>query len=94
VSRIGALRYTPSGTPILELTLAAPQTYFDKDSIGYFEVLIRGKIAEEGARIRIGQKIELKGSLWMRSFKNRKGARVNETKIMVETIEGETNEKI
>jgi single-stranded DNA-binding protein len=90
---MGVLKYTPSGSAVCEFTMAVPQIYFDKLTIGYFEVLLLGKSAENYRLLKIGQKITLKGSLWARSFKNRLGQKVNETKVLVESIEGESNEE-
>jgi single-strand DNA-binding protein len=91
VSRAGRLKYTPSGVAVCEFTFAVPQKYFEKESIGYFEVMLVGEDAEERASLlRIGKKLTLTGSLWARTFRNRQGAKVSETKILVELIEGES----
>ncbi len=87
VSRAGKLAYTPAGVPVLEFTLAAPQRYFGRNTMGHFEVLVVGETAEELARfIRIGKRVTLKGLLWTRTFRDRKGNRVIETKILAESI--------
>jgi single-stranded DNA-binding protein len=91
VSRLGKLSYTPGGIAVLEITLAAPQLSFDKESVGYFEVLICGNLAEGvGPKLRVGQRVQLAGALWSRTFKDRQSNRVNETKIIAHSIEGDT----
>ncbi len=87
ISRAGKLAYTPAGVPVLEFTLAAPQRYFGKNSMGHFEVLVVGQTAEDIARaVRIGKRVTLKGGLWTRTFRDRKGTRVTETKILADTF--------
>jgi len=94
VSRSHGLKYTPTGTAVCEFTVAVPQKYFGKASIGYFEAAIFGDVALELApKLKIGKKIGLKGSLWTRTFKNRQGVKVSETKILVESVEGESHEE-
>ena len=84
VSRVGRLAYTPAGVAISEFTLAVPQTYFDKETIGYYEIVMVGKEAEElVGRVKIGRMLTLKGRLWTRSFRNRQGIKMTETKILV-----------
>lgn len=91
ISRAGGLKYLPSGTPIFELTLAVPQHHFDKASVGYFEVVISGRAAEDiNGQYTIGKTITVNGNLWARTYRNRKGAKVTETKVIVENIEGES----
>lgn len=83
VSRLGSLKYTPSGVAVWEFTLAVPQTYFEKNSIGYFEVLLHGKYAEEqSSKLRVGQGISAEGNLWSRNYKNRQGLRLTEVKLV------------
>jgi hypothetical protein len=56
--------------------------------------MLSGAVAEDSAaQLRIGKKLSLRGSLWSRSFKNRQGMKVNETKILVDSIEGESHEE-
>lgn len=89
VSRSGKLAYTPSGLAVLEFTLAAPQRYFDKESVGYFDVLLVGDEAESlASKVRVGRELSLTGSLWTRSFRNRRGEKMIETKVLAKTIGG------
>lgn len=87
ISRAGKLAYTPAGVPVLDFTLAAPQRYFGKSSMGHFEIMVIGETAEElKGLIRIGRRLTVSGYLWTRSFRDRKGNRVIETKILAEQI--------
>jgi single-stranded DNA-binding protein len=88
VSRIGALKYTPSGVAIREGLLAVNQQTFGKESVGYFELLFFGEIAErEVDSIRVGTSLLVQGSLWSRAYLNRKSAKVTEVKIVVQSFE-------
>lgn len=87
ISRLGPLRYTPSGTPIREFTIAVPQRQFEKSSIGYFELQLAGKSAEENIEaLRVGATLKVSGCLWARTFSDRQGRRVSETKILVDSL--------
>ncbi len=88
VSRVGQLKYTPSGKPTLEFTLAVPQRVLDADSYGYIEVVLFGNPAEDSAQsLKVGRLISIKGQLWGRSYKNRQGIKVNETKVICASLE-------
>ena len=88
VSRVKPVQYTPAGDALCEFTLAVPQTYLNRESIGYFEVMVVGELAEGlQLRMKIGKAVQVEGKLWMRAFKNRQGNRVTDTKIFVEKIE-------
>ncbi len=89
ISRVGKLAYTPAGSAVLEFTLAVPQTFFDKRSFGNFEVRIIGDLAETAAgsgSLRIGRAVAVSGSLWTRTYTDRKGVRVTEVKIVASEI--------
>lgn len=86
ISRVGGLKYTPAGKPILEFVLAVSQRSFDKDSMGYIEVQVEGSQAEDLKQvIRIGKIVEATGHLWSRKFRDRQGNQVTETKVILET---------
>ena len=69
--------------------MAVPQRQFDQESVGYFDVLAFGDDAESiQPLLRIGKKLQLKGALWSRNYRNRKGIKINETKIIVHSIGG------
>lgn len=87
ISRVGRLGYTPSGTPVLEFTLAAPQSHFDKRSVGNFEIVLVGEAAEvTSGKLRIGRKLTVAGSLWTRTFTNRQAMKVTEIKIIAAEV--------
>jgi single-strand DNA-binding protein len=88
VSRTSGLKYTPAGVAICDFTVAVVQRYFDKSSVGYFEAMVTGEIAENlFGQLKIGKTLTLSGSLWSRTFKDRNGRKVNETKILVDSME-------
>ena len=85
------MKYTPSGMAIFEFTVAIPQRFFEKDTVGYIEVMMIGESAVNTASsLKVGQQLSLKGRLFSRAYKNRRGTRVTETKVLAETIEGES----
>lgn len=89
VSRLRSLRYAPSGKAVLELTLAVNQRGVEKASVGYFELLITDVLAEQvAAEMRVGQVMEITGSLWNRRYRDRAGIQKEEMKIIVQTIGG------
>lgn len=88
ISRIGLLKYSPSGVAVREGLLAVNQRTLGKESVGYFELLFFGDVAERDAeKLKIGTALTVEGSLWSRSFRNRKGAKVTEIKIVVASFE-------
>lgn len=90
VSRVSPLKYTPFGTAICEFTIATRQEYLDKKSVGYFDVILIGKVAEERqTELRTGKQVVVGGALWSRSFRDRKGNKVCETKVIANSIEGD-----
>lgn len=97
ISRLGSLKYTPSGTAIRDFTLAVPQRLLEKNSVGYFEAQMTGRPAEERmVGLKVGSALKLTGSLWARTFLDRQGRKVNETKVLVDTmvpVEPEQKEK-
>jgi single-stranded DNA-binding protein len=88
LSRIGSLKYTPSGLPLREATLAVVQDVLGKSSVGYHDLLFHGDVAEKSVgSLKIGVSMSVVGELWQRSFKNRKGTKVSETKVVVSAVE-------
>jgi len=73
----------------MEITLAVPQAYLEKKTMGYFSLLCEGKMAESVSdkKLKIGQKISVRGSLWTRQYKNRQGMKVTEFHIVPSEIE-------
>ena len=91
ISHVEALQYTPTGRAILEFTLVVPQEVLEKKSMGYFNIVLVGSQAEAGVpAVRIGKQASVRGTLWRRSFRNRRGDAVTETKILADSMtEGE-----
>jgi single-strand DNA-binding protein len=88
VSRAAGLKYTPAGVAVCDFTVAVLQKYFGKSSMGYFEAMLTGENAENlSSQLKIGKTLKLTGTLWSRTFKDRNGRKVNETKILVDAIE-------
>ncbi|MBI4404690.1 MAG: single-stranded DNA-binding protein [Deltaproteobacteria bacterium] len=94
MSRLGALKYTPSGMAVQELTIAVQQNLFGRYSVGHFEGMLVGELAETtGRKLRIGSIVAVEGSLWMREYRDRQGKKVNETKVIMDFIEVKNDEK-
>lgn len=93
VSKVREVKYTPSGACLRELVLAVHHdAQLEKPSMGYFEIVFSGEIAQQKLNgVKIGDWVEVTGSLWNRSFKNREGVSINETKIIAETLKHETH---
>lgn len=88
ITRRANLKYTPGGTPICEFTIAVPQKCFERKSMGQLEIMMIGNTAEECApKLTVGKLLSLEGSLWTRSFMDRKGEWVKETKVLAESID-------
>ena len=89
VSRVGQLKYSPSGLALLEFTLAVEQRAYSKNSVGYYQVVVTGGQAEDlKGRLKIGTKLSLEGSLYQRSYTSRSGSKVEEVKVILETFGG------
>lgn len=87
VSRLGVLKYTPSGHPLAEISLAVPQELLAKPSMGTVQVVLTGDAAEtEFPKLRIGSYLRVEGKLWQRTYRTRKGERVNELKVIAHKI--------
>lgn len=87
ISRIGLLKYTPSGVPVRDGLLAVNQNALGKESVGYYDLLFFGEIAEQDVdKIRVGSSLTVVGSLWNRAYRNRKGQKISETKVIVESF--------
>jgi single-strand DNA-binding protein len=89
ISRLGQLKYTPSGLPLLEFTLAVTQEAYSKTNIGYFQVVVSGRQAEDlKGKLKIGTNVTLQGQLYQRAYTSRAGDKVDEVKIILETFGG------
>lgn len=88
VSKRGNLKYTPRGVAICEVTLAVPQNYVGGNNTGYFELVMAGELALRAVdKLRVGKMVRCEGNLWNREFKDRRGHRVRETKIVLANFE-------
>lgn len=85
VTRVEYLRYTPAGQPLLSFTIAVEQHRLDATSMGYIEAEVYGPQAETW-KPRIGTKIELEGELFQRSYKDRRGFKQSEIKVVAKEI--------
>ena len=92
VSRLGVLKYTPAGLPIAEISLAVPQEFMAKLSMGAVQVVLSGDAAEtEFPKLRVGSYLRIEGALWQRAYRTRKGERVNEVKVIAREVFLEEN---
>ena len=88
ISRVGHLKYSPSGLALLEFTLAVEQKAYEKVSIGYFPVVVADRLAEDlKGKLKIGMPLSIKGSLYQRMYSDRSGGKVDEIKIVLENLE-------
>ena len=72
---------------MVDLTLAVPQKLLDTASTGYIEALVCGESAvENGPNLRVGRRFAFQGALWARSFRNRRGERLSEVKLLIDSI--------
>lgn len=91
VSSAGRLSYSPEGSALCEFTLAVPQRTPLGKSVGNFQVLCLGEAAETlNPALRIGREMTVQGSLWVRNYRDRRGNKVQETKIIFESEIGGT----
>lgn len=87
VSQVGSLKYTPSGVPVGEVTVAVKQTHLELTNMGYFDVVLSGELAERWfSRLKIGISLEIVGQLWSRTYKNRQGVSLKETKVLASDL--------
>lgn len=89
ISRVGQLKYSPSGLAILEFSLAVDQQAYSKASVGYYQIVVTASQAEDlKGKLKIGMKLSLTGSLYQRSYTSRSGVKVDEVKVILETLGG------
>lgn len=87
MNRVGTLKYTPSGVAVRDCQLAVNQNAFGKESVGYFDLILFADIAEKPTPVlKVGAALDVEGTLWSRTYRNRKGAKVTEVKVIVETF--------
>ncbi len=64
------------------------QEVLGKETVGYHELFFFGPLAEqEGGTFKVGSRLLVHGSLWQRSYRDRKSVKVSETKVFVRDVE-------
>ena len=64
ISRVGQLQYSPSGLALLEFTLAVGQEAYSKESVGYYEVVVSDRLAEDlKGQLKIGMTVNIQTRL-------------------------------
>lgn len=87
VSQQSPLRYTPAGFPVREFILAVQQNFLNSLTVGYFDVVVTGDLAERSEKlIKIGSELNIVGSLWSRQYRNRQGVAMKEVKVVASTV--------
>lgn len=87
VASVSGLRYSPSGLAVLELLVSVPQQTLGKKSHGRVDVLVTGdRAAALEGRVRIGTRVSVLGTLWVREFRHKTGVLTKEIKVMAEEI--------
>jgi len=62
--------------------------------MGYFNVMAEGTEAQElSTFVRIGKRLDLEGRLWTRTYRNRQGMEIKETKVLFEQLRNETKKE-
>ncbi len=94
ITKLTSLKYLPTGVPVAEFTVAVDQVTFDKKTVGYFDVVLTGDEAQHKSTLmKVGFRVEVKGSLWMRNYTDRQGIKMKETKIFASQLEVMSHEK-
>jgi single-strand DNA-binding protein len=89
ISRVGQLKYSPSGMALLEFTLAVEQEAYSKKNIGYYQIVVSDRQAEDlKGQLKIGKSVSVEGHLHQRSYTSQSGTRVEEIKVILETFGG------
>jgi len=86
LSRIGRTGYTPSGLALQEIEVAFPQVHLDRKSIGYCTVSLTRTLPELLKDAKIGDWVELEGSLWIRQYKDKNGQKKDQFRRLAEKI--------
>ncbi len=89
ISRVGQLKYSPSGLALLEFMLAVAQEAYSKSSIGYYQVVVSESLAEDlRGKLKIGMNVTIEGRLYHRAYTSKFGNRVEEIKVILENFGG------
>lgn len=87
VSKVGKVKYTPRGVPLLEFVLAVPQTFLDLENFGYFDVVVQGEEALSlSDELKIGKEFGLEGTLWTRKYKGQNQKWIQEFKVIMSSL--------
>ncbi len=87
VSKVGKVKYTPRGVPILEFVLAVPQAFLDLENYGYFEIVVQGEEALSlSHELKIGKEFGLDGTLWTRKYKGQNQKWIQEFKVIMSSL--------
>ena len=89
ISRVGLLKYSPSGLALLEFTLAVGQEAYSKTSMGYYQVVVSDRHAEDlKEKLKIGMHVSIEGRLYQRAYTSSSGNKVDEVKVILENFGG------
>ena len=86
------LRYTPSGSPVANFTLATNESWKDKEGqkqehTEWHRVVAFGKLAEIcGEHLRKGKQIYAEGAIRSRTYKDREGVDKTTVEIRADTL--------
>lgn len=82
------LKYTPSGTAVLNFRTASDVGFGEKKSTNWFACAIFNKRAESLApHLKKGQEVTIFGQLTLREFQNRDGAKQISPDVFVDDIQ-------
>lgn len=84
-------RYTPNGSPVVNLNLATDESYKDRQTgqmvpkTEWHRTVLFGKVAEVAAQyLRKGSKVYIEGKLQTRKWQNKEGVDVYTTEVVVD----------
>lgn len=86
------LKYTPSGTAVVNFTVATNEVWKDKEGqkqehTEWHRVVAFGKLAEIcGEHLKKGKQVYLEGSIRSRTFKDREGVEKSAVEIRLDTM--------
>jgi single-strand DNA-binding protein len=92
IGRLGkdpdALKYTPSGSAVLNISIAVGWKSKDKEGVEWVRVVFFGKLAETAAQyLRKGSQVYISGRMQTRSWDNKEGVKQYMTEIHAERMQ-------
>lgn len=91
LTRDAELRYTPSGKPVCQLTMAVQRNYKNKDGnydADFINIVMWGKNGELLSNtVNKGQRVLIKGQIQVRSYTNKDGAKRWVTEVIANNFE-------